>query len=244
MFKNKKLIIVIPAYNAENTLAKTVSEIPKGVVDRIILTDDGSMDNTGIIARKLEILTFTHDQNRGYGAAMKTCFTKALELNPNIIVVLHSDNQYEPKLINQMASIIDEGVYDVVLASRMLDKDVFKIMPFYRYVANKILTFIQNLIFGYKLTEYHTGYRAYNANVLRNVSYLKNSNDFVFDNELLTQIFFNKFKVTEILCPTVYNLETSSISITKSFKYFFGVLTTSLKYLLHKLKLKKYYILS
>jgi glycosyltransferase involved in cell wall biosynthesis len=243
MICGKKLIIVIPAFNAEETLTKTFNGIPKEFVDDIVLTDDGSSDKTSIISRSLGIRTFLHRKNKGYGAALKTCFSEALKLDPDILIVLHADNQYAPELINQMAEIIKNDIADVVIASRMLDKHVFRSMPFYRFIANKILTFIQNLVFKKCLSEYQTGYRAYRTDVLRNVNYLKNSNDFVFDNELFSQIVFKDFRVTEIPCTTKYTEETSSISIPKSFKYFFAVLSTSLKYLFHKVRIKKYQIL-
>ena len=236
MIKGQKIIIVIPAYNAENTLAKTYNDIPPGIADEIVLTNDGSSDRTAEIAEKLGMLTFSHYKNKGYGAAMKTCFSEALKLNPDIIVVLHSDNQYDPKLTGKMARIIAEQDFDVVMASRMLDKNVFKAMPFYRYAANKILTLIQNIVFGLKLSEYQSGYRAYSADVLRKVSFIKNSDDFVFDNELLAKIIFHKFKVTEIECPARYLPENSSINIPKSFKYFFEVTKVCLKYRFNKIK--------
>jgi glycosyltransferase involved in cell wall biosynthesis len=243
MIKGQKLFIVMPAYNAESTLSKTIMRTPKEFVDKIILVNDGSKDATGDIAKKIGLLTFTHKQNKGYGGALKTGFSEALRLNADIIIVLHSDNQYEPSLVNKMASIIADDDADVVIASRMLDKNVFKVMPFYRYSANKILTFLQNTIFNRRFTEYHTGYRAYNAKVLANIPYFKNSDNFVFDNELLAQNIFGRFRISEIPCPVKYNEETSSISIPGSLKYFFGVLNVSLRYLLHKMKLKKYSIL-
>jgi glycosyltransferase involved in cell wall biosynthesis len=244
MIKDKKLIIVMPAYNSELTLSKTIESTPKKHIDNIILVDDGSNDNTIRIAKKLGLLTFKHNRNRGYGAALKTGFSEAIRLRADVIVVLHSDNQYTPALVNKMAYIIADNTTDVVIASRMLNKDVVKIMPFYRYIANKILTFLQNIIFKTSLTEYHTGYRAYNVKLLKNLNYFKNSDDFVFDNELLAQIIFKKFRISEISCPVKYDKETSSISIAGSIKYFFGVMNVSFRYLLHIFKLKKYYILS
>jgi glycosyltransferase involved in cell wall biosynthesis len=243
MIKDKKLIIVMPAYNSEFTLSKTINQIPREYVDNIILVDDGSEDDTSYIAKELNLVTFRHKQNKGYGAALKTGFSEALRLNTEIIIVLHSDNQYDPSLVNKMASIIADSNSDVVIASRMIDKNVSKVMPIYRYVANKILTFLQNIIFNCRFTEYQTGYRAYDAKVLKNITYMKNSDSFLFDNELLAQIIFKRFKISEISCSAKYDEETSSISIMGSFKYFFGVLNVSLRYLLHKMKLKKYPIL-
>ncbi|MCL5072379.1 MAG: glycosyltransferase family 2 protein [Actinobacteria bacterium] len=243
MASDKKIVVVIPAFNAEKTLTDTFNEIPKELIDDIVLADDGSTDKTASISRNLGIRTFSHSKNKGYGAAMKTCFSEALNLGADIIVVVHSDNQYFPGLLIRMSEIIKNGSSDVVLASRMLDKNVFKIMPFYRYVANKILTGMQNLVFSHRLSEYQTGFRAYKTEVLRNVRYMKNSDDFVFDNELLAQIFHKKFSVAEIPCPVKYTDETSSINIPKSFKYFFNVLSVSFNYLLHRAGIKKYKIL-
>lgn len=244
MIKNKKLIIVMPAYNVESTLFKTIDQIPKEYVDNIILIDDGSKDNTNIIAQKLDVLLFTHEHNKGYGEVLKKGFLEALKLGADIIIVLHSDNQYEPALVNEMALLIAKNDCDVVLASRMLDKNVMRIMPYYRYIANRILTFLQNIIFRQKLAEYHTGYRAYDARILNDIPYTKNSYNFVFDNELLAQIFHRGLKVIEIPCSTKYDVENSSISIKGSLKYFFGVMNVSARFLLHKLKLKKYRVLS
>jgi len=239
MIKNKKLIIVMPAYNSELTLSKTVEQIPKEHVDKIILVDDGSNDATFNIAKKLGLLSLKHKKNKGYGEALKTGFSEALRLNADIVVVLHSDNQYEPSLVNDMAHIIADNNSDVVMASRLLDKNAVRSMPFYRYIANRILTLMQNIVFRADFSEYQSGYRAYNAKVLRNIDYSKNSKTFVFDNELLAQVFLKKFKIREIPCPAKYDDETSSISIAGSFKYFFRVLNVAFRYFLHKMKLKK-----
>jgi len=240
---NKKVIIVMPAFNASKTIAKTIKGIPEGIVNDLILVNDGSKDDTRIIAEELGVIVINHDINKGYGAALKTGFNKALDLNADIVAVLHSDNQYEPGLLSIIIEILIKGEADVVLASRMMDKNVFKSMPFYRYIANMILTLIQNIIFQKKMKEYQTGYRAYNANLLKMIPYHRNSNNFVFDNELFAQIVYKKSTIKEIPCPALYNEETSSINIPGSFKYFFNVISVSLKYLFHKMKIKKYYIL-
>lgn len=240
MIDDKRVTVVMPAYNAEKTLLKTYKEIPKNIVDEIILTDDASKDKTVLISKKLKIRTVLHNKNKGYGANQKTCYLEALKNNPDIIIMLHPDYQYSPKLITAMASLISTGEYDVVLASRILGKGALKGgMPYYKYFSNRILTFIENLFLGYKLTEYHTGYRAFNSKVLRDIPFLKNSNDFVFDNEILAQIIFFGYKIGEISCPTNYSPESSSINFRRSVKYGFGVLSTSLKFVLHKFKIKK-----
>ncbi|MHB1347181.1 MAG: glycosyltransferase family 2 protein [Candidatus Humimicrobiaceae bacterium] len=240
---NNKVIIVMPAFNAGKTLGKTISKIPSGIADEIIIVNDGSHDDTKIIAEELGLTVINHDKNKGYGAALKTGFDKALDLNAGIVAVLHSDNQYSPELLSAMTKIIMKGEADVVLASRMMDKNVFRSMPFYRYFANRILTLMQNLVFRKKLKEYQTGYRAYKSDVLRNISYHRNSDYFVFDNQLFAQIADKKLTVMEIPCPAIYNAETSSINISGSFKYFFNVMSVSMGYLLHKLKIRKYNIL-
>jgi len=241
MIKNKKIIIVIPAYNAEKTLAGTYSEIPKNIVDKIILVDDGSRDDTYKVAKRLKIHVLKHNKNKGYGAALKTGFSEALKMGTNTtIIVLHSDNQYPPKLIKDIVLPIVDKDYDLVLASRFLGKNPLKEgMPAFRYFSNKFLTFIQNITLGCGLTEYHTGYRAYNSRILQYIPYEINSDDFVFDNELLTQISYFKYKITEISCPAVYSSETSSINFTGSVKFGIKVLITCLKFMMHKYKIKK-----
>jgi len=240
MIDGKKVTVVMPAYNAEKTLLKTYEEIPKNIVDEIILTDDASRDQTVKISKKLNIKTIVHDSNKGYGANQKTCYLEALKSNPDIIIMLHPDYQYTPKLITAMASLISTGIFDVILASRILGKGALKGgMPLYKYIANRILTFIENIFLNYKITEYHTGFRAFNSKVLKNIPFLKNSNDFIFDNEILAQIIFFNYKIGEISCPTNYSPESSSINFRRSVKYGFGVLLTSLKFILHKFKIKK-----
>jgi glycosyltransferase involved in cell wall biosynthesis len=244
MINDKKVIVVMPAYNAEKTLIKTYNEIPKDIVDEIMLTDDASKDSTVEIAKKLNIKTIIHELNKGYGANQKTCYTQALRLNPDIIVVLHPDYQYTPKLIPAMASMIASGEYDVILASRILGRSALRGgMPIYKYIANRILTFLENFLLGQKLTEYHTGYRAFSSEVLRNIPFLKNSDDFVFDNQIIAQIFYFGYRIGEISCPTKYFPDASSINFRRSIKYGIGVLSTILRTILHKAKLKKYPIL-
>lgn len=244
MINGKKVIVVMPAYNAEKTLIQTYDEIPKNVVDEIILTDDASRDNTVEIAKRLNIPTIMHDSNKGYGANQKTCYIEALKRNPDIIIMLHPDYQYTPKLITAMASMIAVGEYDVVLASRILGRGALKGgMPIYKYIANRILTLLENYMMGQKLTEYHTGYRAYSSDVLKNIPFLKNSDDFVFDNQIIAQIFYFGYRIGEISCPTKYFPESSSINFRRSIKYGFGVLNTAFRTVLHKAKLKKYSIL-
>lgn len=244
MLNGKKIILVLPAYNAEKTLSKTFIEIPKDIVDDIFLTDDASIDNTVEIAKNLNIKTIIHKKNSGYGANQKTCYDTALKENPDIIIMLHPDYQYTPKLITAMAAMIAIADYDVVLASRILGRGALKGgMPLYKYFANRLLTFLQNFVLGYKLTEYHTGYRAYSSDVLKKIPYKNNSNDFIFDNEILVQIIYFGFKIAEISCPTKYFPEASSINFGRSIKYGIGVLYNCIRYLLHKWKIKKFSIL-
>lgn len=245
MLDNKKIVVIMPAYNAGKTLIKTYNEIPKDIVDEIILTDDASTDNTVEITKKLNIKTVAHETNKGYGANQKTCYDYALKENPDIIIMLHPDYQYTPKLIYAMASLIAVGEYDVVLASRILGRGALKGgMPIYKYIANRLLTFFQNLVLGYKLTEYHTGYRAYSSEVLKKIPYKKNSDNFIFDNEILIQIIHHGFKIAEISCPTKYFPEASSINFRRSIRYGLGIVFNCFKYILHKTKIKKFYLLS
>jgi glycosyltransferase involved in cell wall biosynthesis len=242
MILNKKIIVVLPAYNAEKTILSVLHEIPVDIIDDVILVDDFSTDDTISIAKEYGLKSIIkHEKNLGYGANQKSCYDKALELDADIIIMLHPDYQYTPKLIHSMSYLIANGVYDVVLGSRILGKGALKGgMPLYKYIANRILTFIQNVVMNQKLSEYHSGYRAYSAKVLRRINYHANSNDFVFDNQVISQIFMAGFEIAEITCPTKYLPETSSINFSRSLKYGIGCLTTSVKYLLQKNGISKY----
>lgn len=239
MINHKKIIVVLPAFNAENTLEKTLNQIPLEIVDDIILVDDYSSDNTVNIAKKFGLKNIhKHTSNLGYGANQKTCYTKALELNADIIIMLHPDYQYTPKLIHSMSYIIANEVYPVVLGSRILGKGALKGgMPCYKYFFNRLLTLFQNIVMNEKLSEYHTGYRGFSAEVLKKINFKKNSNDFVFDNQLLTQIFMKDFEIGEITCPTKYFEEASSINFKRSVKYGLGCIAASFVYRLHRWKL-------
>lgn len=234
MINGKKIIVVMPAYNAERTLKKTFDEIPHNIVDEIILTDDGSVDKTVIISKRLGIKSFIHEKNLGYGANQKTCYEEALK-SADIVIMLHPDYQYNPRLITAMSSLIAEGIYEVVIGSRILGRGALKGgMPLYKYIANRFLTFIENLMIGQKLSEYHTGYRAFSRKVLETLPILENSDDFVFDNQMLLQVFYFGFTVAEISCPTLYNKDASSINFSRSVKYGIEVLLTGLKYIIAK----------
>lgn len=241
MVNGKKVAVVMPAYNAEKTLEKTYAEIPRDIVDIVILTDDCSRDNTIQKAKELgieEILV--HERNKGYGGNQKTCYNRALELGADIVVMLHPDYQYTPKLIHSMVYVIAEGVYPVVLASRILGKGALKGgMPLIKYVANRCLTLVQNMLLRQKLSEYHTGYRAFSAEVLRNIKYNEDSDDFIFDNEMLAQIFYAGYEIGEITCPTKYFDDASSINLKRSSVYGLGVLRVSAVYRLCKWHLMK-----
>lgn len=239
MVNNKKIIIVLPAFNAEYTLEKTLNQIPLEIVDDIILVDDNSSDNTVAIAQKLGLKNiYKHSSNLGYGANQKTCYTKALELNADIIIMLHPDYQYTPKLIHSISYIIANEVYPVVLGSRILGKGALKGgMPYYKYFFNRLLTLFQNIVMNQKLSEYHTGYRGFSAKVLKEINFENNSNDFVFDNQILTQIFMKDFEIGEITCPTKYFKEASSINFKRSLKYGLGCIIASFVYRFHKWKL-------
>ena len=222
----------MPAYNAGQTLRKTFNEIPFEVVDEVILTDDRSTDDTVIVARELGIHhLIEHDANRGYGGNQKSCYDKALEVGADIIIMLHPDYQYTPKLIISMTYLMANKVYPVVIASRILGKGALKGgMPMYKYIANRFLTLSQNLLMNQKLSEYHTGYRAYTREVLESIDYNKYSDDFIFDNQFLAEILYQGFEVAEITCPTKYFEEASSINFSRSSKYGIGVLGVSIKY--------------
>lgn len=236
MIKEKKIAVVLPAFNAAKTLSRTFQEIPLDIVDFVILTDDSSIDNTLQIAKELNIQhIISHEKNMGYGANQKTCYNKALALGADIIVMLHPDYQYTPKLIHSMCYLIANGLYHVVLGSRILGNGAIKgKMPFYRYFFNRILTFIQNILMNQKLSEYHSGYRAYSKEVLEQINYNSNSDDFVFDNQILAQFIYRGYTVAEISCPTMYFEEASSINFRRSVIYGLGVLLTTIKYFIDK----------
>jgi glycosyltransferase involved in cell wall biosynthesis len=236
MTGNKIVAVVLPAYNAEKTLRKTFEEIPHEIVDHIILTDDNSSDETLRVAKELNIChIISHDVNKGYGANQKSCYDKAISLGADIIIMLHPDYQYTPRLIPAMADLIAGGMFDVVLGSRILGKGALKGgMPLYKYISNRILTFIQNVLLNQKLSEYHTGYRAYASEVLKKIDYSKNSSGYIFDNEMIAQIIYAGFKVGEISCPTDYSEDSSSIGFFSSIGYGTGVLGVSLRYFLQR----------
>jgi glycosyltransferase involved in cell wall biosynthesis len=241
MIQGKTVTIVMPAYNAAKTLEKDFNEIPFDIVDHVILVDDHSSDNTVEVAERLGIRhIIRHEVNKGYGGNQKTCYKKALELNSDIIVMLHPDYQYTPKLLPSMCYLIANGVYEVVLGSRILGKGALRGgMPLYKYIANRILTLTQNLLMNQKLSEYHTGYRAFSRNVLETVNFNINSDDFIFDNQMLAQIFYAGFEIAEITCPTRYFKEASSISFRRSVKYGLGVLGVSLTYFFQRTRIMK-----
>jgi glycosyltransferase involved in cell wall biosynthesis len=235
MLHQKKIIVIMPAYNASKTLEMTYNEIPKDIVDDVILVDDASRDDTAVKARELGIHTIIHPENRGYGGNQKTCYREALSKGADVVVMLHPDYQYSPRLITAMASMVVSGHYDLVLGSRILGGDARKGgMPLYKYVSNRFLTFVENLALGVKLSEYHTGFRAFSRAVLETLPLAANSDDFVFDNEMLAQAVYFGFRIGEISCPTKYFDDASSISFRRSVKYGLGVLATSLKFLLQK----------
>src|SRR5690606_30293934 len=245
MYQGRKVIVVLPAYRAALTLKKTYEEIPFDVVDDVVLVDDRSPDNTVEVARELGIRHIVvHEVNRGYGGNQKSCYDKALELGGDIIVMLHPDYQYTPKLLMSMIALIGNDVYPVVFGSRILGKGALKGgMPMYKYIANRILTLSQNLLMGQKLSEYHTGYRAYTGEVLRSIDYNKLSDDFVFDNQIIAQIFWKGFEIAEITCPTKYFEEASSINFSRSMTYGFGVLGVSFRYFFARIGLVKWGVL-
>jgi glycosyltransferase involved in cell wall biosynthesis len=239
MLNGKKIGIVLPAYNAASTLEKTYLEIPFDIIDEVILVDDASKDNTSDVALKLGIKhIIRHEKNKGYGGNQKSCYAKALELNMDIIIMLHPDYQYTPKLIHSISGIIAYDVYPVVLASRILGNGALKGgMPLYKYVANRILTLSQNILMGQKLSEYHSGYRAFSKEIFNKIKIEKNSDDFVFDNQMLGQIFFAGYEIGEVTCPTKYFDEASSINFKRSVQYGLGVVGVSIKYRLAKWKI-------
>jgi len=244
MISGKKIIVVMPAYNAEKTLETTFREIPFALVDDVIVVDDASNDNTSEIAKKIGIKhVIKHEKNKGYGGNQKTCYNTALELGADIVIMVHPDYQYTPKLIPSMSYLLANGLFHVVMGSRILGKGALKGgMPFYKYFFNRILTFTQNFIIGQKLSEYHTGYRAFTKEVLQKINYNANSDDFVFDNQMLAQIFYAGYEIAEITCPTKYFTDASSINFKRSAKYGLGVIATSFKYRFQKMGIAKYSI--
>ncbi len=236
MINGKKVVVVMPAYNAEKTLETTYNEIPFHIVDDVVLVDDKSSDRTSELAREIGIQhVITHQSNLGYGGNQKSCYRKALELDADITIMVHPDYQYTPLLIPAIANIIGSGLYDSVLASRILGKGALRGgMPMHKYIANRFLTLIQNILIGQKLSEYHTGYRAFSKDILKTINFEANSDDFVFDNQMICQIFHAGFEIAEVTCPTKYFEEASSINFTRSSKYGLGVLWTSMQYWLSK----------
>lgn len=237
MLNNKRIIIVLPAYNAGKTLEDTYREIPFDIVDDVIVVDDASADNTVDVANRLGIKhVIRHEINKGYGANQKTCYDKALALGADIVIMLHPDYQYTPKLIPSMAYLIASDLFPVVLGSRILGKGAIKGgMPRYKYFFNRFLTFVQNILINEKISEYHTGYRAFSRNVLQSINYHANSDDFVFDNQMLSQILYVGFEIGEVTCPTKYSTESSSINFRRSMVYGIGVLKTSFQHFLQRM---------
>lgn len=239
MINNKKVVVIMPAYNAEKTLKQTYDEIYHDVVDEIILVDDNSSDNTKNISKELSITTIVHNENKGYGANQKSCYKAALKAGADIVIMLHPDYQYTPKLIPAMAAMMAFGEYDAVVASRMLGNSALKGgMPFYKFLANKFLTSFENFFLGEKLSEYHTGFRGFTKEVLEKLPLAECDDDFIFDNESLALLFYNGYKIGELSCPTKYFKEASSINFFRSCKYGFGVLAVSVQYRLAKMGLK------
>ncbi|GAB5539906.1 MAG: glycosyltransferase family 2 protein [Salibacteraceae bacterium] len=236
MINGKKVVVVMPAYNAEKTLKKTYDEIPFDIVDDVVLVDDKSSDKTSVLAKEIGIKhVITHENNLGYGGNQKSCYRKALELEADITIMVHPDYQYTPLLIPSIAHIIANGLYDAVLASRILGKGALRGgMPVYKYIANRFLTLTQNILIGQKLSEYHSGYRAFSRAILETIDFEANSNDFVFDNQMLCQVFHAGFEIGEVTCPTKYFEEASSINFARSSTYGLGVLKWSLIYRLSK----------
>ncbi len=241
MLNNQKIIVVLPAYNAARTLLRTVGEIPRDIIDEILLVDDASADETIAVSQKLNLTTFRHESNFGYGRNQKTCYREALKRRADIIIMLHPDYQYSPKLIAPMAAMLASGEYDAVLGSRILGKGALAGgMPRYKYFSNRFLTWFQNLLLDYKLSEYHTGFRGFRREVLETLPLEANSDDFVFDNQMLAQTIYFGFNVGEISCPARYFAEASSINFRRSVRYGLGVLATSVKFRAQKLKLSGY----
>ena len=235
MFHSKKIVVVMPAYNAARTIERTYREIPLDLVDEVVVTDDASSDETVQVAQRLGLRTLVHEKNRGYGGNQKTCYTEALRLGADVVVMLHPDYQYTPKLLPAMIGMITDGPFDAVLGSRVLGGSARAGgMPLYKYIANRSLTFIQNLLAGAKLSEYHTGYRAFSRSVIESLPLNENSDDFVFDNQMLAQIIHADFKIGEVSCPSAYFEEASSINFQRSVRYGLGVLGVSVQLFLQR----------
>jgi glycosyltransferase involved in cell wall biosynthesis len=240
MLNNKTVIVVLPAYNAGKTLEDTYNEIPMDIVDKVLMVDDHSIDNTVALAKKIGIETIMHDHNYGYGRNQKTCYSAALKNGADIVIMVHPDYQYTPRLITAMTSMIAYDVYDVVLGSRIIGGGAIGGgMPIYKYIANRFLTAFQNFILGSKLSEFHTGYRAFSRKVLESLPLNENSDDFIFDNEMLAQVIYFDYRIGEVSCPTLYFKEASSISFKRSVHYGVGVIKTSFKFFFHLYHLKK-----
>jgi glycosyltransferase involved in cell wall biosynthesis len=236
MIANRKICVVLPAYNASRTLEATFNEIPRDIVDDVILVDDASADDTLAVAKQLGIFAVAHDHNKGYGGNQKTCYRLALARGGDIVIMLHPDYQYSPKLLLPMAAMLSSGLYDVVLGSRILGVSALVGgMPLYKYVANRVLTLVQNILLGHKLSEYHTGYRGFTRAVIEALPLERNSDDFIFDNQMLSQAIYRGFRIGEVSCPTSYFPEASSINFRRSVTYGFGVLRTSLSFRLARL---------
>ena len=244
MIEGKKVVVVLPAYNAAKTLEKTYKELPFDIVDEVVLVDDASKDNTAEVAERIGIKhLIVHDGNRGYGGNQKSCYNKAIELGADIVIMVHPDYQYTPKLVKSMCSIIANDVFPVVYASRILGKGALKGgMPIYKYIANRILTLSQNILINQKLSEYHTGYRAFSTEVFKKIDIELNSDDFIFDNQITAQLFFAGYEIGEVTCPTKYFDDASSINIKRSSIYGLGVLWVSIQYRLQKWGLAKFRI--
>jgi len=245
MIHGQKVVVALPAYNAEKTLEKTFREVPQDLVDWVILVDDASQDKTVEVAKRLQIpIIIQHERNIGYGGNQKTCYQEALKLGADIIIMLHPDYQYTPALIEPLAWLIAHGTYDVALGSRLLGNSTLSGgMPFYKYCGNRILTLIENILLWQHVSEYHTGYRAYSRKVLKTVPFMKNEDGFVFDNQILAQIFYAGFRIGEVSCPTKYFPEASSINFVNGLRYSFGVLKVAARYRLHTWNLMKFEIL-
>jgi glycosyltransferase involved in cell wall biosynthesis len=241
VLNSHRIAVVLPAYNAEATLARTLSELDREIIDEVVLVDDASTDETVALARQLSLEPISHERNLGYGGNQKTCYKRALELGADIIVMVHPDYQYSPLLVPAMASMIAYGEYDLVLGSRILAQSpVARGMPRYKYVANRFLTLIENIVLGQKLSEYHTGLRAFSNSLLAAVPFERNSDDFVFDNQIIAQSLAAGARIGELSCPTRYQAESSSINLTRSIRYGLGVLRTCVQYRLHQRRLRRY----